>query len=52
MMLLLLLLMIMIMIILMMLMLADDGKRSHALDVVLALLLAEKLEIGEGSGEG
>ena len=28
----------------------DDGKRSHALDVVLALLLGEKN--GEGSGEG
>ena len=31
---------------------ADDGKRSHALDVVLALLLGEKFQIGEGSGEG
>ena len=36
--------------------LADDGKRNEVQrsewTVVLALLLAEKLEIGEGSGEG
>ena len=32
--------------------LADDGKRSYALDVVLALLLGEKFLKGEGSGEG
>ena len=30
----------------------DDGKRLPALDVVLALLLAEKFKMGEGSGGG